>query len=347
MRNDRAYLRLPGKRRTLGRRYTLWLGADHLLSVESTGYSEDYARFYFGDIRGVISRRTERRNVWSIFLALMAAILLVLALESASGLAISCAVLAGSFLLALLFNLLLGPTCVCHLLMPLGSQRLPALGREKQVAKLRKRIGPLVSAVQGTVSAEELAAGRIAEPVSPSPFANSAATAIPRTGSAQKNPEQESGYRGGAHWALFSLLIVDSGISMIQMTVSNHLVSIIASLLQLALFASTIIALVKQRGTRFPQAAKWLVWGALGTLSSSLFAFQIYGGIYAFSIARHAPKGRDLQQLMGEITAPGHPVVAGISGVYIVCAASLGILGLLTMLRWHKEGARAVRSPGA
>ena len=341
MRKDRAYQRLPGKRRTLGSRYTLWLGADHLLSVESTGYSEEYARFYFGDIRGVISRRTGRRNVWSIILALVAAIFLAFALKITSSLAITCAVLSGGFLLALLFNLFRGPTCVCHLLTPLGSQRLPALGREKQVAKLRKRIGPLVSAVQGAVSAEELAAVRLAEPVSPSPFPNSAALA--QTGS----PEQDSGYRGGAHWALFSLLIVDSGFSMIQMTVSNHLVSIIASLLQLSLFASTIIALVKQRGTRFPQAAKWLVWGALGTLSASLFAFQIYGGIYAFSIARHAPKGRDLQQLMSEITAPGHPVVAGISGVYIVCAASLGILGLLTMLRWQKEGARAVRSPGA
>ena len=69
MKSARAYQRLPGKRRTLGRWYTLWLGADHLLSVECTGYSEDYTRFYLGDIRGVISRRTGHGKAWSITLA--------------------------------------------------------------------------------------------------------------------------------------------------------------------------------------------------------------------------------------------------------------------------------------
>ena len=37
----------------------LWLGKDHLLLVESNGYSERYKRFYFKDIQALIIRKTK------------------------------------------------------------------------------------------------------------------------------------------------------------------------------------------------------------------------------------------------------------------------------------------------
>jgi len=344
MKNHHAYRRLPGKRRTLGRRFTLWLGADHLLSVESTGYSEDYTRFYLGDIRGVLSRRTRNGKLWNIFLALTTAVFALFALKSGSqGVALFCGIMGVCFLCATLLNLLWGPTCVCHLLMPLGIQRLPALDREKQVVKLRNRIGPLVNAIQGSVTAEEMASA-LAAPCAPPP-----APAALRGGAAPGAPEQpaSSRYPGGAHWVLFTLLLVDAAFTMVQLTSTSRLVGIAASVLELMLFACTIVALVKQRGSRLPVSAKRLVFGALGALALALIAVQIYSFCYAFSIARSLPKGSDLQQVMTDINAVSHPAVGGIQGVYAVVAACLGICGLLTMRRWRRAEAAVDRNPEA
>ncbi len=63
------YTRLPGR----GLRYggfrlfsraicTLWMGADHLLLVDRTGYTESYKRFYFADIQAIVVRRTSFSN---------------------------------------------------------------------------------------------------------------------------------------------------------------------------------------------------------------------------------------------------------------------------------------------
>src|SRR5947208_5263032 len=46
-------------------RSSLWLGADHLLCVDSTGYTETYKRFYFRDIQAITICRTARRKVWN------------------------------------------------------------------------------------------------------------------------------------------------------------------------------------------------------------------------------------------------------------------------------------------
>jgi hypothetical protein len=344
MKNHPSYRRLPGKRRTLGRRFTLWLGEDHLLSVESTGYSEDYTRFYLADIRGVLSRRTRNGRLWNIFLALATAVFALFALKLGSGgVALFCGIMGVCFLCATLFNLLLGPTCVCHLLMPLGVQRLPALDREKQVTKLRNRIGPLVSAIQGSVTAEEVASA-LAAPFAPSPLLTRS-----RGGAAPGAAGQpaSSSYLGGAHWVLFALLLVDAAFSMVQMTSSSRLMGITGSVLELMLFSCSIVALVKQRGSRLPVSAMRLVWAALGALALALVALQIYSVFYAVSIARSLPKGSDLQQVMTEIKAISHPVVAGINATYIVVAVCLGICGLITMRRWRRAEAAPDRNPEA
>ena len=51
----------------MGKWHTLWLGDDHLLAVQSTGYSEEYTRFYLKDIQAIVSRRTISGTVWNAF----------------------------------------------------------------------------------------------------------------------------------------------------------------------------------------------------------------------------------------------------------------------------------------
>jgi hypothetical protein len=63
----KEYKRIGGRgarRRQFFTRNTLWLGADHLLQVEHTGYTEEYKRFYFRDIQGITVQKDNRFLYW-------------------------------------------------------------------------------------------------------------------------------------------------------------------------------------------------------------------------------------------------------------------------------------------
>ena len=78
-----TYQRLPGTRRTPFRRATLWLGADHILSVNSARFSEEYKRYYFKDIQAIVVRQTSGATAMSKALDLVVEIVLALLAFSA------------------------------------------------------------------------------------------------------------------------------------------------------------------------------------------------------------------------------------------------------------------------
>ncbi|HWI55617.1 MAG TPA: hypothetical protein VNZ22_00220, partial [Bacillota bacterium] len=61
----RAYPR-SGFAVAVAARSSLWLGPDHLLCIETTGYTETYKRFYFRDIQAVLIRQTKRQRNWTL-----------------------------------------------------------------------------------------------------------------------------------------------------------------------------------------------------------------------------------------------------------------------------------------
>jgi hypothetical protein len=50
----KKYRRLPGNRRGFLHSATMWLGADHLLAVQSMRFREEYKRFYLRDIQAIV-----------------------------------------------------------------------------------------------------------------------------------------------------------------------------------------------------------------------------------------------------------------------------------------------------
>ena len=71
---DSRYEHLTWRRRRPTRlavsvpRSTLLLGADHILKVESTIFSEDYKRFFFRDIQSITIRTNRRLQLWNVVL---------------------------------------------------------------------------------------------------------------------------------------------------------------------------------------------------------------------------------------------------------------------------------------
>jgi hypothetical protein len=166
---EREYRRLPGRgvRRqgfATAARTRLWLAKDHLLSVDYQWYSEDYKRFYFRDIQAVILRKTRTARTINEVLTPLTCIVLALALSLSiagsfdDGFAIVWWIIGLVLLAFLVPNILMGPTCVCHLKTAVQTEELPSLRRLRRARKVLARVQPLIVAAQGELTLGEIAA---------------------------------------------------------------------------------------------------------------------------------------------------------------------------------------------
>ena len=134
-------------------RSSLWLGRDHVLCVDSTGYTERYRRFYFRDIQAVVLRKTQHGAVWALAFGSLAGLFTLFAVILKDPVwPYVLGTLAGLSALGLLLQLAEGPTCVCHLGTAVQSEELPALNRlRREILKdhrddlsLRQRIEAVI-----------------------------------------------------------------------------------------------------------------------------------------------------------------------------------------------------------
>ncbi|MGO8839290.1 MAG: hypothetical protein ACLQAH_09550 [Limisphaerales bacterium] len=155
-------------------RTSLWLGKDHLLCVDSSGYTETYKRFYFRDIQVITLVTTKRRTVWNgvlvvpivICLAGLANSLFSLPREAGAAI-VTWAIFSAVFIAPLLLNNLMGPTCTGYLRTAVQIEELPSLNRLRRARKVLERIRPFITAVQGGLSPDEISARIRAAATSP------------------------------------------------------------------------------------------------------------------------------------------------------------------------------------
>lgn len=158
-----GYRKLRARGWTWAGRARLWLGADHLLEVQGTGFTEHYRRYFLRDIRALVVRRTRASLWWSLCGGLLlllcgaAAVALYLvgsdrALEPER---IAMWVFAGMFaagalagLLVLVLQLLLGPSCACHIVTTAGRRPLAAPSRVRPAERMLAELAPIITAAQ-------------------------------------------------------------------------------------------------------------------------------------------------------------------------------------------------------
>src|SRR5262245_25425018 len=144
----------------LATRTSLWLGRDHLLSINSYRYTEQYKRFYFRDIQAITIRTTKRRRTWNLVLGLLLLLWSGIITSVFSTLDTVNIVLIASvyaiFGVPLLVNNLLGPTCTAYIQTAVQLEELPSIDRTHRAQKVLNLIRPLIAAIQGEASQEEL-----------------------------------------------------------------------------------------------------------------------------------------------------------------------------------------------
>jgi hypothetical protein len=151
------YQRLPGRGRTWTGPSTVWIAPDHVLLVLGHGFYESYRRFFLEDIQAIIVRRTHTGKIYnSLWLfGLFFFGLLVAGVSDPTGRIILLCV-AAPFAVGLITNLLLGPTCACHIRTAVQTERVPAVSRWRTAGKFISRLTPLITATQGHLSEESI-----------------------------------------------------------------------------------------------------------------------------------------------------------------------------------------------
>lgn len=144
-------------------RVSLWLGSDHLLLVERSGFTETYKRFYFRDIQAITIQKTSRRTVWNVVLAMPMAICLfgftvsMTAPRNSTGMIVSSILLALT-LVPIMINNIRGTACACQLRTAVQTEDLGSLSRVRQTQKVLNKIRPLIVAAQGQLAPDEVSA---------------------------------------------------------------------------------------------------------------------------------------------------------------------------------------------
>ena len=118
----------------IGMRHRLYQAPDHLLVVQSTGYTEDYRRILYRDIRYVVIRRNQRYLWTSLVLFLVLVFLALLHLLTLPW--IEAGIFSVPFALMLIVNLVRGPSCVCYVATHVQTVELPAPQRIGKVPLL-------------------------------------------------------------------------------------------------------------------------------------------------------------------------------------------------------------------
>jgi hypothetical protein len=146
----RIYERLTRPATSVGSYRSLWMAADHLLLVNSTGYSEDYQRIQYIDIKGFFVIPSQRRLLWHvpwIICALFSAVFLANTLFSGKRPYVSGTFLALS-LIFIAWNQLLGPSCTAFAVTGVQTAPLPSMVRLPKTRRSLARLQPLIAGLQ-------------------------------------------------------------------------------------------------------------------------------------------------------------------------------------------------------
>ena len=144
MADGQSYRKLPGRRRGFVFSASLWTGADHILSVKSTRFQEQYKRFYFRDIQAIVVTKAPRFVISPAALAAALLAIGVLIFSARVAPAARWLWMLLAVLTAVWIYISAAQSCTCRLYTAVSREDLPSLYRlwtaRKALAELEQRI---------------------------------------------------------------------------------------------------------------------------------------------------------------------------------------------------------------
>jgi hypothetical protein len=255
---ETKYWRMPGRSGFFVRN-SLWIGADHLLSVRRNPFSESYRRYYFADIQAIVV--TELPDLlapygYGVSAFLIAASAALVYIRHPAW-AVLCALAS---LVAFLVSWR-SADCACYLQTSVSTERLPSLRKRVDAGKTVALLKAEIERTQGSVSAEVLEA----------PPSNARAARL----TAPKPALRHSS--GKAHWIAFALMLVRGGIGYVSLKGVVSLPWGIASgAVGTVILLSLVLAAIQQRHSDLAVGVRRLVYVTLATyVVSGLVSFAV------------------------------------------------------------------------
>jgi hypothetical protein len=314
----KEYKRLPGRKRHAFGYNTLYLGRDHLLLISSRGMSEDYKRFYYRDIQAFITRKTVWGKVQNIVMGVMAAGMGLLTWHVGwedGGMVL--AIFAAFFLIGLTANLLMGPTCVCHIQTAVQREKLPSLNRIRTARRAIDRIKPFIGETQGQVTPEMLAGADFAIgghlPPTPKPRLRTVSTTY--------------------HFLLFGLILAGGVVTAVDVYYNHPALVLAATVLGLVTPALAILALVRQHDSTLNRRLQRVTWAALVYVGLVFLFTSISSTVVAITNPEQSNQVWELIKLRAQLPMAENPWLLGLSIFFIFFAGIVSAFGLLFLGR--------------
>ena len=324
------YKRLPGRGSNTrgsfsigGGNSKLYLGGDHLLRVNSNGWTENYRRFYFTDIQALTISLTSRRLIWNIVHAVLCALFLLwlLDVDNTPG-RVTLAVIAFFFGMFFLINTLRGPTCRARIQTRIGEELLPSLGRLSKTRKVVDLIRPHIQAVQGELNPGEIP-GKFAE------LGNQTASIVRRA----SLPGQNS-YRGAVHTWLVSVLLMEVAAIAVNIFDPGLLAAFLILCTMPAVAVLAVAALVKQGDSHLGTGVKSITWISLAHVVLSFAAGYV---MMIFVVIKNPKLGNNQMAIFKAMSTLIPLWIHEVYGCIAVFALVLAVAGLA--LLWSSQAA--------
>lgn len=319
--------------------HTLWLGPDHLLSVSSSGFRENYKRFYLRDIQAIVMKRTLKWLAGNIAWGLLCVLLLVPAVlgviwewspYGVAALEVPLAIVFIGFLL----NLIRGPTCACYLKTAVQTDRLEALMRRRTAIVVMTRLKELIEGAQGVLSPEEIAR-REAGMASVLPQ-----SAVPEVRKARVKPIRH--IKGRIHFVVFVLFLADVCDTLCEMVMGFHAFPRWFMIcLLLALIMCLVLAAIRQYNSNMPRKLRILPWLGMAYIVLSL----IFGIIFASVLMASVPE--ELVSVLALPSPHDSLTMMVFCSLSALCSALIGILGLVWLHRFRQQTDKPPPMPGS
>ena len=153
------YRKLPGQRRGFVHGSSTWMGADHILVVNSMRFREEYKRFHLGDVQGIAVAKAPRFHISTRALGI--AVLWLMALQTSKTL-LPFGIHSLSPLLWAIAVLLVGAwvyvsavcSCRCRIYTAVSRDDLPSVYRTWTARKFLAAVEPKIAEVQGVLEGE-------------------------------------------------------------------------------------------------------------------------------------------------------------------------------------------------
>lgn len=150
--NSPVYRRLPTPQLGWLTFSRVYVGSDHVLVVDCSGFEERYRRFKFSDIQAVLIRHSARGRVLNFVLGLFGILTLVGCVAAASEGRLILGILSGLIFTVLLINVFRGPTAAVVLQTRVQLHPIKAFSRVHGTKRALQELTLLIQAAQSTES---------------------------------------------------------------------------------------------------------------------------------------------------------------------------------------------------